>query len=74
MLLLPQPVVKSKEGEQVTRYMAFITHDKVGMAVMPMSGNPYHYMATIAHPGQVRVHYFIFDIQIGYLIQFQGII
>ena len=53
MLMLPQPVVRNKEGEQTARYMAFITHDKVGVAVVPMSGNPYHYMATIAHPGQV---------------------
>ena len=50
MLTLPQPVVKNEEGKQLERYMAFITHDKVGVAVMPMSGNPYHYMATIAHP------------------------
>ena len=53
MALLPQPLIHSEEGDQLTRYMAFITNDKVGVAVLPMSGNPYHYMATIAHPGQV---------------------
>ena len=36
-----------------TRYLAYITEDKVGLHIMPLDGNPHNAIARIAHPSGV---------------------
>ena len=49
MLLLP-----SEEQVHNTRYMAYITEDKLGIQKFPLSGNPFDSIAIFAHPDGVR--------------------
>ncbi|XP_064647461.1 cilia- and flagella-associated protein 251-like [Lineus longissimus] len=35
------------------RYLAYITSDKVGLSIMPLTGNPHNAMTLIAHPGKI---------------------
>jgi hypothetical protein len=32
------------------RYLAYITHDKLGIQKLPLTGNPFDSMAIYAHP------------------------
>jgi Ca2+-binding EF-hand superfamily protein len=45
MLLLP-----SSEPEVEPRFMAFMIDDKVGLTMLPVTGNPFQALALIAHP------------------------
>uniref|UniRef100_A0A8C9S229 Cilia and flagella associated protein 251 n=1 Tax=Scleropages formosus TaxID=113540 RepID=A0A8C9S229_SCLFO len=44
---------KSAEGNLDSRYLAFITTDKVGLEILPLDGNPYKSFAIICHPAGV---------------------
>jgi len=43
-------VLATSDPIKDTRYMAYITHDKVGLHSLPVDGNPHRSMALIAHP------------------------
>ncbi|XP_056602042.1 cilia- and flagella-associated protein 251 isoform X4 [Triplophysa dalaica] len=46
MAILPA----SKDGDPNSRYMAYITQDKIGIQILPLDGNPHKSFATICHP------------------------
>ncbi|KAA0717305.1 Cilia- and flagella-associated protein 251 [Triplophysa tibetana] len=46
MAILPA----SKDGDPNSRYMAYITQDKIGIQILPVDGNPHKSFATICHP------------------------
>lgn len=43
-------IVLPAHEERLTRYLAYITVDKVGLQCLPLDGNPHKTMALIAHP------------------------
>ncbi|XP_021332247.2 cilia- and flagella-associated protein 251 [Danio rerio] len=45
MLILPA----SKDGDSNSRYMAYITEDKVGIQILPLDGNPHKSFVMICH-------------------------
>ncbi|KTG37380.1 hypothetical protein cypCar_00010252 [Cyprinus carpio] len=45
MAILPA----SKDGDPNSRYMAYITQDKVGIQILPLDGNPHKSFAMICH-------------------------
>ncbi|XP_048044242.1 cilia- and flagella-associated protein 251 isoform X2 [Megalobrama amblycephala] len=45
MAILPA----SKDGDPDSRYMAYITQDKVGIQILPLDGNPHKSFAMICH-------------------------
>nr|XP_055055959.1 cilia- and flagella-associated protein 251 isoform X1 [Misgurnus anguillicaudatus]XP_055055960.1 cilia- and flagella-associated protein 251 isoform X1 [Misgurnus anguillicaudatus] len=45
MAMLPA----SKDGDPNSRYMAYITQDKIGIQILPLDGNPYKSFASICH-------------------------
>ncbi|XP_052413258.1 cilia- and flagella-associated protein 251-like [Carassius gibelio] len=45
MAILPS----SKDGDPNSRYMAYITQDKVGIQILPLDGNPHKSFAMICH-------------------------
>uniref|UniRef100_A0A673KS64 Cilia- and flagella-associated protein 251 n=1 Tax=Sinocyclocheilus rhinocerous TaxID=307959 RepID=A0A673KS64_9TELE len=45
MAILPA----SKDGDPNSRYMVYITHDKVGIQILPLDGNPHKSFAMICH-------------------------
>ncbi|XP_067264342.1 cilia- and flagella-associated protein 251 [Chanodichthys erythropterus] len=45
MAILPA----SKDGDSNSRYMAYITQDKVGIQILPLDGNPHKSFAMICH-------------------------
>ncbi|KAK3514459.1 hypothetical protein QTP70_018701 [Hemibagrus guttatus] len=49
MLMLPS----SKDGDPNSHYMAYITHDKVGVQILPLDGNPHKSLALICHSSGV---------------------
>eukprot|EP00731_Ephydatia_muelleri_P022631 Em0015g214a len=53
MLILPAPIVRSAEGEETRRYMAYATDNKVGLLLLPHDGNPHNSKCLLAHPGNV---------------------
>ncbi len=48
MLLIPD-----EESMSASRYMAYITEDKLGLQKFPLTGNPYDSIAIFAHPDGV---------------------
>ncbi|XP_064391567.1 cilia- and flagella-associated protein 251-like [Halichondria panicea] len=52
-LLLPGMVVRGSEGEEVRRYLAYTTQDKVGLLLLPHDGNPHNTSCLLAHSGNV---------------------
>ncbi|XP_042613298.1 cilia- and flagella-associated protein 251-like [Cyprinus carpio] len=45
MAILPA----SKDDDPNSRYMAYITQDKVGIQILPLDGNPHNSFAMICH-------------------------
>lgn len=43
-------IVLPAHEERLSRYLAYITVDKVGLQCLPLDGNPHKTMALIAHP------------------------
>ena len=53
--MLPAPVRRGSEGEELRRYVTYITEDKVGLLLLPHNGNPHNSSCLLAHPGKVCV-------------------
>ncbi|XP_053337260.1 cilia- and flagella-associated protein 251 [Clarias gariepinus] len=49
ILILPA----TKDGDPKSRYMAYITQDKVGVQILPLDGNPHKSSALICHSSGV---------------------
>lgn len=47
-------ILPSEGGVTETRYMAYITQDKLGIQKFPLTGNPFDSIALYAHPDGVR--------------------
>ncbi|XP_032233978.2 cilia- and flagella-associated protein 251 [Nematostella vectensis] len=50
---LKKVVVLPAYDDRETRYMTYITMDKVGLQILPLDGNPHKTMSLIAHPDNV---------------------
>ena len=53
-------VVPANSYDHGDRMLAYVAGDKLGLALLPLDGNPHRYTAMIAHPGpvaQVAVSY-----------------
>ncbi|XP_067673834.1 cilia- and flagella-associated protein 251-like isoform X2 [Haliotis asinina] len=46
-------VIPTKDEVKNKRYLAYTTEDKVGMSILPLTGNPHNSMALVAHPCRV---------------------
>ncbi|XP_071110877.1 cilia- and flagella-associated protein 251-like [Haliotis cracherodii] len=46
-------VIPTKDEVKDKRYLAYTTEDKVGMSILPLTGNPHNSMALVAHPSGV---------------------
>ena len=46
-------VIPKLENLTEKRYLAYITHDKLGIQKLPLTGNPFDSMAIYAHPDGV---------------------
>lgn len=49
-----QLVTLPESPNSSSRYVAYITKEKVGLIILPLDGNPHNSMALIAHPGGVH--------------------
>ncbi|KAL8589462.1 hypothetical protein ACOMHN_061673 [Nucella lapillus] len=47
---LKKLLVVPKQGKEDRYYGAYATEDKVGLVIMPVTGNPHNTMAMVAHP------------------------
>lgn len=46
-------VIPKKSDQTKDRYLAYITHDKIGLQKLPLTGNPFDSIATFSHPDGV---------------------
>ncbi|KAL5017193.1 hypothetical protein ScPMuIL_006782 [Solemya velum] len=46
-------VLPTEDPVNDSRYLAYVTADKIGLQILPVDGNPHKAMALIAHPGGV---------------------